>query len=423
MAVVLPLQKDNESENGEAPGEQADIAPCLHGNAECSPSEQEGSRATAEHAEDDSAGESPRSVEQEGALKGSGFEEQPRVRSAPDHQCEPAESNEVKDGRLSNNGCDGTASNAMQDLELPSEVRGNPSNTCEGNSSPTAPPGVTSPTALDPQEGLQGNQMRSIVVPMEGSGNESFEVILCGGEMEAPIPVMEAPARPTSRKGKRKSKGEVTANGDGSQPSKSSTVLQPSVEGVEKRRKGEVAVNGSGSLPSKSVAVPKQPVKGVGKKKKQRLPWRLDAKEKKSKRKRSEGKHTQEPEPGATNSEEMSADVFQCAPSAAPSQQPPVLLPFSAPSQAAHGTSQVSSSDFQFSFLISTTERKSKLVPSKRAKSWQAADSSRLDKMAAVLTADPNEVEVFSAATESQPLSVPRRRAKGGRTNRTKQRT
>ena len=418
MAAVLPLQKDNESENVEAPGEQADIAPRLHGNVECSPSEQEGSRATAEPAEDDSEGESPLSVEQEGALKGSGFEEQPRVGSPPEHQ--PAESNEVKNGRLSSNVCEGTASNAVQDLELPSEVRGNPSNTCEGNSSPTAPPGVTSPTAIDPQEGLQGNQMRSIVVPMEGSGNESFEVILCGGEMEAPIPVMEAPARPTSRKGKRKSKGEVTANGDGSQPLKSSTVLKPSVEGVEKRRKAEVDINGSGSLPSKSTAVPKQPVKGVGKKKKQRLPWRLNAKEKKSKRKRSKGKPTQEPEPGATNSEEMSADIFQRAPSAAPSQQPPVLLPFSAPSQAAHGTSQVSSSDFQFPVPISTNERKSKLVPSKRAKSWQAADGSRLDKMAAVLTADPNEVEVFSAATGSQPLSVPRRRAKGGRTNRTK---
>ena len=54
----------------------------------------------------------------------------------------------------------------------------------------------------------------SIVVPMEGSGDESFEVILCGGEMEAPIAMMEAPTRATNgHKGKRRSKGEANTNG------------------------------------------------------------------------------------------------------------------------------------------------------------------------------------------------------------------
>ena len=49
---------------------------------------------------------------------------------------------------------------------------------------------------------------------MEGSGDESFEVILWGGEMEAPIAMMEAPTRATNgHKGKRRSKGEANRNG------------------------------------------------------------------------------------------------------------------------------------------------------------------------------------------------------------------
>ena len=62
---------------------------------------------------------------------------------------------------------------------------------------------------------------------MEGSGDESFEVILCGGEMEAPIAMMEAPTRATNgHKGKRRSKGEANTNGDSSPPSESPKELK-----------------------------------------------------------------------------------------------------------------------------------------------------------------------------------------------------
>ena len=62
---------------------------------------------------------------------------------------------------------------------------------------------------------------------MEGSGDESFEVILCGGETEAPIAMMEAPMRATNdHKGKRRSKGEANTNGDGSPPLKSPKELK-----------------------------------------------------------------------------------------------------------------------------------------------------------------------------------------------------
>lgn len=406
MAVVLPLQKENEGENGDASGEQADIAPCLHGD-DGGASEEEGDCETAEQRDDNPEGKSVCSAEQEGTLTDSEFEEQPKTQSPPSNQQEQADmEDEKEDGHLSNNGVDGTTSNNMQDLPLPTEDKVTPSSSCEGCSPPALPPGGDSPTALDHQEDVQANQRRSIVVPMEGSGNESFEVILCGGEMEAPIAVMEAPTKPMNgRKGKRRSKAGGDANGDGSLPSTSTTVLKSPVKSVGKKTSEEVGMNGEGSLPSKSSAALKSSVKGVGKKRKKRLPWWLDVKKKsKPKRPITKQRSAQESEPRSTSSVGMNANVLQPMSSVA-------LVPFIAPGP---------SSNFQIP--DSSSKRKSKLVPSKRTKNWQA-DGKKLDKTGSILTADLNEVEVFSVEDECQSLPAPSKRAKGQRTNRIKQRT
>ena len=449
MVVVLPLQKENDGENGDASGEQGDIAPCLHGDDDGA-LEEEGDCETAEQGDNNPEGKSVCSEELEGTLTDSELKEQLKTQSPPSNQQEPPDmEDEKEDGRLSNNGGDGTTPNDMQDLPLPAEVKVTPSSSCEGGSPPASPPGGGSPTALDHQEDAQANQRRSIVIPMEGSGNESFEVILCGGEMEAPIAVMEAPTKPANgRKGKRRSKaegdtngdgslpsksttvlkspvksvgkrtneGEVGMTGDGSLPSKSTTVLKSPVKSVGKRSEGEVGTTGDGSLPSKSSAALKSSVKGVGKKRKKRLPWWLDVK-KKSKPKRPiiKRRSTQESEPSATSSAGMNANVLEPISSVAP-------VPFIAPSQAAQGTSQGPSSNFQIPLPISSSKRKTKLVPSKRTRNWQT-DCKKLDMRGSILTADLNEVEVFSVEDECQSLPAPSKRPKGQQTKRIKQRT
>ena len=168
----------------------------------------------------------------------------------------------------------------IQDLPLPAEVpvQVTDDSLCEGDSHAASPPEGDSPTALDHQEDVQVGQRRSIDVPMEGSSDESFEVILCGGEMEAPIAMMEAPTRATNgRKGKRGSKGEVNTNGDGSPPSKSPKEL-------------------------------KSPVTGLTRKRKPTLPRQLLAKRKARKQCSSKRKSAQDSNPSTTNSAMMTID-------------------------------------------------------------------------------------------------------------------
>ena len=437
IAVVLPLQKENESESGDAPGEQADPAPCMHGDDECTTAEEERSREAAQDENNGSEGESSCSAEQVGTLTVNEVEEESSTQPPPSHQPENTEPENVEKDGHSNN-CVGTAVNDMEESSLPAEVKANPSNDCEedfpligppgGDFPPTGPQGGDSPTASAHQEDVQVNRRRSIVVPLEGSANESFEVILCGGEMDAPIAVMEAPVKPASgRKGKRKSKGDEETNVDGSLPSESCAVLKPPVKGVQQRESEEqVGVNGDESQPAKSTVVLKPPVKDVGKKRKRKLLRCRDVKNSKRKQSSATGKPTQEPQVGSTSSEGMHAYVVQPVFAVPPCQS----LPFCAPSQEAIGTSQSPNSNFQNPPPIpvfTTKKRKSKLVPSKQAKSCRAAaDPSRLAKMGSVVSADLNEVEVFSVA--AHPVSttsslVKQAHAKGRKTKHIRQRT
>lgn len=417
IAVVLSLQKENESESGDAQGEQADTAPCMHGDDESTTTEEERSREAAQHEHNRFEGESVCSAEQEGTLTDNEVEEESSMQPSPSHQPENTDPENVEKVGHSNN-CEKADVDDREELPLPAKVKANPSNICEGDFPltgppggafpPTGPPGGDSPTASNHQEDVQVERRRSIVVPLEGSANESFEVILCGGEMDAPIAVMEAPARPDSgRKGKRKSKGDGETNEDGSLPSESSAVLKSSVKGVQKRENEEVCVSGDRSLPAKSSVVLKPSLKGVGKKRKRKILCRRDMKNSKRKQSSAKGKSTQELQLGSTSSEGMNAYVVQPVFSV-PACQP---LPFCAPSQQeANGTSQIPNSNFQTPPLVpvfkrqkkTTKKRKSKLVPSKQAKSCRAAAAalSKLDKMGGVVSADLNEVEVFSVATD-----------------------
>jgi len=407
----------------------------MNGDDECTTTEEERSREAAQYEDNRSEGESSCSAEQVGTLTINEVEDESSTQPPPSHQPENTDPENVeKDCRSSS--CVGTAVNDMEESPLPAEVKANTSNICEGDfpltgplggdSPPTGPPGGDSPSASDHQEDVQVNRRRSIVVPLEGSANESFEVILCGGEMDAPITVMEAPARPASgRKEKRKSKGDEETNVDGSLPSESCAVLKPPVKGVQKREsEEEVGANGDGSLPAKSIVELKPPVKGVGKKRKQKLLRCRDVKNSKRKRSSAKGKPTQEPQLGSTSSEEMHAHVVQPVFSVPPFQP----LPFCAPSQEANGISQYPNSNFQTPPLVpvfTTKKRKSKLVPNKQAKSRRAAANHReLSKIGGVVSADLKEVEVFSVATDRAsvfPLSS--KRGKARKTNRIKQRT
>lgn len=342
-----------------------EIAPCLRSDSEGA-SEEEEDHETSEQEDDYSGEESVSSAEQEGSLSGS--EEQAKPQCPPNDQ---EEHTIMKDGEeddhLSNSGSGGeSAPRDTEDLLLPAEVKVADDSLCEGDSHPVSPPGGDTAAASDHQEDVQASRRRSIVVPMEGSGDESFEVILCGGEMEAPIAIMEAPTRAANgRKGKRKSRGEVNTNGDGSPPSKLPTELKSPVTGSAKKRK---------QTPSQ---------------------WVL-AKKKKQKQLRSKRKSTQDSNPSAT----MTTDILQPVSSAAPCQPP---VPSITPLQAAHRTTPGPSSILK--------NWKSKSAPSKRTKNRQT-DCNKPDSMGGILTADLNEVEVFSVENEWQSTSVPSKRTK-----------
>ena len=369
MVVVFPLQKENESENGDVPGEQAEVVLCLHSDSEGASEEED--HETSEQEDNYSGVESVSSAEQEEASADS--EEQVRPQSPPNAQEDNVMEDEMEGDHLSNNSREeGSAPHDTQDLPLPAEVPVQVTNNslCEGDSHAASPPKGDSPTALDHQEDVQVGPRRSIVVPMEGSGDESFEVILCGGEMEAPIAMMEAPTKATNgRKGKRKSKGEANTNGDGSPPSKSPKELKSSVTGSAKKRK---------QTPSRQ----------------------LLAKKKKQKRTSSIRKSAQDSIPSATSSTEVNTDMLQAVSSTAPSQ--PSVLSIT-PLQRDQGTTPGPSSILK--------KWKSKSVPSKCTKNKQT-DCNNPYTTGGVLTADLSEVEVFSVESEWQSTSVPRKHSK-----------